>query len=260
MSSRQEQKEQARAEREERERTQARAEQRRRQLLRIGSVVGLAAVVVVVLVLASQGSKDKPNASSGATVAGAGDSRAMLRGVPQDGTSLGDPKARLVLTEFADLQCPFCRDYTLGVLPQIIERYVRSGKLRLELRMQSFIGADSDVAARAAYAAATRDRMWNFVDLFYRNQGAENSGYVTDSFLSRLATAAGLPPKLILDGSTAAALEKPVQAAEAEAQAAGLTSTPSFLIGPKAGQGKMLNVASLDIGAFGAVIDPELKR
>jgi protein-disulfide isomerase len=260
MSSRQQRKEQARAEREARERSQARAGQRRRQLLRLGYVVGLAAVVVAVLVLASQGSKDKPNASSGAAVAGAGETRAMLRGVPQHGTSLGDPKARLVLTEFADLQCPFCRDYTLQVLPRIIERYVRSGALRLELRLRRFIGADSDVAARAAQAAATRDRMWNFVDLFYRNQGAENSGYVTPSFLSRLASAAGLPPKLVLDGSTSAALEKPVQVAEAEAQAAGQASTPSFLIGPKAGQGKALSVASLDIGAFRAAIDPELKR
>lgn len=257
MSSRQHQREQARAERESRERAQARAEQRRRQLLRLGSVVGVAVVVVAVLVLASQGSEDKPNASNGATVAGIGDARAMLRGVPQHGTSLGDPKA-LVLTEFADLQCPFCRDYTLNVLPQIVERYVRTGQLRLELRLRRFIGADSDVAARAAYAAATRDRMWNFVDLFYRNQGEENSGYVTRSLLSRLATAAGVAPKLVLAASTAASFEKPVQVAEAEAQAAGQTSTPSFLIGPKAGRGRALNVAGLDIGAFRAAIDPQL--
>jgi protein-disulfide isomerase len=261
MSSRQQQKEQARAEREARERAQARAEQRRRQLLRLGSVVGLAAVVVAVLVFASQGSKDKPNASSGATVAGVSDAGAMLRGVPQHGTSLGDPKAPVVLTEFADLQCPFCRDYTLNVLPQIIERYVRSGKLRLELRLRRFIGADSDVAARAAQAAATRDRMWNFVDLFYRNQGEENSGYVTDAFLSRIATAAGVPASLVVKGNTtAAALEKPMEMAESEAQAAGLESTPSFLIGPTPGAGKPLNIQSLDIDAFAKAIEPELKR
>jgi protein-disulfide isomerase len=258
MSSRQEQKAQLRAEREAREQAQARTEQRRKQLLQLGSVLGVAAVVVAVLVLAS--SKGAPNASSGAPVAGATDARAMLAGVPQSGTSLGNPKAPLVLTEFADLQCPFCRDYTLNVLPQIIERYVRTNRLRLELRLRSFIGPDSDIAARAAQAAATRDRMWNFVDLFYRNQGQENSGYVTDTFLSRLATAAGVPPRLILRGSASATYERPVQTAESEARAAGLTSTPAFLLGPKAGQGKALNVASLDIGAFSAAIDPQLKR
>jgi protein-disulfide isomerase len=260
MSSRQEEKAKARAEREARERAQARAERRRTQLLQLGSVLGVAAIVVVVLVLVSQGSKSKPNASSGAAVAGVSDMRAMLRGIAQHGTSLGDPKAPRVLTEFADLQCPFCRDYALDVLPQIIERYVRTKKLRLELRLRNFLGPDSDVAARAAQAAARRNRMWNFVDLFYRNQGDENTGYVTDDFLSRIATAAGLPAKLVLDGSTSPALEKPVLGAEAEARAAGLTSTPAFLIGPKPGQGKTLTVAGIDIDSFAAAIDPELGR
>jgi protein-disulfide isomerase len=260
MSSRQEQKAHARAEREARERAQARAHRRRGQMLRLGSVLGVAAIVVVVLVVASQGSQGRSNASSGAAVAGVGDTRAMLQGVPQHGTSLGDPNARLVLTEFADLQCPFCRDYTLDVLPQVIQRYVRTRKLRLELRLRGFIGPDSDVAARAANAAATRNRLWNFIDLFYRNQGTENTGYVTDAFITRLATAAGVAPKLVLRGRSSGAFEQPVRTAEAEAQAAGLTSTPSFLIGPQAGRGKALNVASLDIGAFSAAIDPQLKR
>jgi protein-disulfide isomerase len=259
MSSRQEEKAQARAEREARQRAQARAERRRRQLLQLGGVLGVAAIVVVVLVLVSQGSKSKPNASSGAAVAGVSHMRAMLRGIAQHGTSLGDPKAPLVLTEFADLQCPFCRDYTLNVLPQVIERYVRTKKLRLELRLRNLLGPDSDVAARAAQAAARRNRMWNFVDVFYRNQGDENSGYVTGDFLSRIATAAGLPAKLVLDGSTSPALEKPVLDAEAEARATGLTSTPAFLIGPKAGQGKAL-ASPRNIDAFAAEIDPELRR
>jgi protein-disulfide isomerase len=260
MSSREEQKAQARAERAARERAQAQAQRRRKRLLQLGSVVAVALIVVAVLVLVSQGSKPEPNASSGVTVAGVSDSRAMLRGIAQDGSSLGDQNAALVLTEFADLQCPFCRDYALDVLPQIIQRYVRTGRLRLELRLQRFIGPDSDVAARAAQAAATRDRMWNFVDLVYRNQGEENSGYITDSYLARIATAAGVPAKLVLQGSTAASMAKPLIVAEAEAQAAGLTSTPSFLIGRKAGQGKVVNLASLDIDAFAAAIDAELKR
>jgi protein-disulfide isomerase len=260
MSSRQDEKAKARAEREARERAQAGAERRRRQLLRLGAVLGVAAIAVVVLVIASQSGKNEPNASGGAAVAGVSDMRAMLRGIEQHGSTLGDAKAPLVLTEFADPQCPFCRDYALNVLPQIIERYVRTKKLRLALRLQRFIGPDSDVAARAAQAAGTRDRMWNFIDLLYRNQGTENTGYVTDAFLSRIARAAGLSPQLVLDGSRAPALERPVLAAEAQARAAGLTSTPSFLIGPQAGTGKVLNVRQLDIAAFAAAIDPELAR
>lgn len=260
MSSRQEQKAQARAEREAREQAQARADKRRQRLLQLGGVLGLAAAIVVVLVLVSQGGKDAPNASSGAAVNGVADSRAMLDGIAQDGTRLGNPQAPVVLTEFADLQCPFCRDYATSVLPQIIERYVRTGKLRLELRLRSFIGEGSVTAARAAYAAGTRDRMWSFVDLFYRNQGTENSGYVTDAFLSRIATAAGVPASLVTATRTQTpALEQDLQTAESEAQAAGMTSTPAFLIGPKGGTGKVLAPQQLEFDAFSALIEPELK-
>jgi protein-disulfide isomerase len=261
MSSRQAQKAIARAGREARERAQAQTDQRRRRRTQLGAIVAVAAVVVAVLVFVSQGSQAAPNASSGAAVVGVSDADAMLRGIAQHGTALGDPKAPLVLTEFADMQCPFCRDYTLNVLPQIIQRYVRTGRLRLDLRLRRFIGPDSDVAARAAQAAAARNRMWNFVDLFYRNQGQENSGYVTDPFLSKIAVAADVPANLVRSGATkTAAIEKPLQRAESEAQAAGQTSTPAFLIGPQAGQGTALNVGALDIDAFAAAIDPELAR
>jgi len=41
-------------------------------------------------------------------------------------------------------------------------------------------------------AAASHDRLWPFVDAFYRNQGPENSGYADDAFLQRTATVAGI--------------------------------------------------------------------
>jgi protein-disulfide isomerase len=261
MSSRQEQKSKARAEREARERRQAVAEQRRRKLTQLGAVMAVAAIAIVVLVIVSQGSKETPNASGGAAVVGVSDASAMLKGIPQHETTLGRPNAPLVLTEFADMQCPFCREYAVHVLPQIIERYVRTGKLRLDLRLRRFLGPDSDTAARAAQAAAARDRMWNFIDLFYRNQGEENSGYVTDRFLARIATAADVPARLVRAAATKTdAIEKPLQRAESEARTAGQESTPAFLIGPNAGRGKALNVAALDINAFSSAIDPELAR
>jgi len=260
MSSRKQQQVQARAEREARERAQAHSDRRRRQLLQLGGVLAAAAAIVVVLVLVSQGGKDAPNASSGAAVTGAGEVREMLAGIPQDGTRLGDPKAPLVLTEFADLQCPFCGQYAIGVLPQIIERYVRTGKLRLELRVRSFLGPDSVVAARAAYAAATRDRLWNFADLLFRNQGTENSGYVTDEFLGQIATAAGVPPALVAaDTTQTAALQRQLDSAESEAQAAGLSSTPAFLVGSRAATGTALELSALTFDAFSAALQPHLR-
>ena len=81
----------------------------------------------------------------------------MLAGIPQSGIYLGNPAAPVPLVEFADLQCPFCREYTLQTLPQLVQDYVRTGKVRMEFRNLSFLGKDSVTAGRAA-AAARRSR------------------------------------------------------------------------------------------------------
>src|SRR5205823_9670049 len=89
----------------------------------------------------------------------------------------------VTLIEFADLQCPFCREYTLNALPAIVDEYVRPGKVKLVFSGMAFIGPDSETALRATYAAGLQGRLWNFLDLLYKNQGAENSGWVTDDLL-----------------------------------------------------------------------------
>jgi protein-disulfide isomerase len=255
MSSRKEDKEQVRAEREARARTAEQAERRRRLLVQLGAVLGVAAVVVVVLVLISQGGKDEPTAAGGAAVTGVADSRAMLAGLAQDGTSLGDPDAPVVLTEFADPQCPFCREYAVQVLPQIIERYVRPGRLRLELRLLRFLGPDSDRLARVAAAASTENRMWQFVGLAYQRQGAENSGYATDEFINSLVADAGLGS---LDAGAKA--DQIIRRGENAARTAGIESTPSFLIGPTGGPLERFQPSDLTPDAFVPRIQEELGK
>ena len=92
----------------------------------------------------------------------------------------------MTIVEFADLQCPFCAEYHRNVFPSILDRYVRTGKVRLELRLLRFIGPDSDRLARVAVAAAAQNRMWQFAGLAYDRQGQENSGYATNSFINKL--------------------------------------------------------------------------
>src|SRR6185436_2777219 len=66
-------------------------------------------------------------------------------------------------------------------------RYVRTGKVRLELRLLRFIGPGSDRLGRVAVAAAGQNRMWQFVSLAYARQGRENSGYANKAFINKLA-------------------------------------------------------------------------
>jgi hypothetical protein len=75
-----------------------------------------------------------------------------------------------VVEEYADLQCPFCAAFSEQQLPGIVEDYVRTGRVRLRLRLLTFLGPDSVKGARTAKAAARQNRMWQFVEAFYADQ------------------------------------------------------------------------------------------
>jgi protein-disulfide isomerase len=156
--------------------------------------------------------------------------------IPQRGAVLGWPRAPYTLVEFADLQCPYCARFDRDVLPAVIARFVRPGRLRLELRPIAVIGPASGPAAGAVLAAGLQDRMWQFADLFYRNQGPENSGYVTPTFIARIAAA--VPG---LDGARLRAdlASNPVSATltdnEHAARTALVVGTPGFRLGRTGG-------------------------
>lgn len=154
---------------------------RGRRLALLAGAAVLAAAIVVGAIVLSQSSTDDEPASGNRPL---GQSREPL---PERGITLGDPDAPATLIEFADLQCPFCAEYALEGLPAVIDRFVRDGRLNLELRLLTFIGPDSLRGARLAGAAALQDRMWQFSEAYFAAQGPENSGYATDEFLRGLA-------------------------------------------------------------------------
>jgi protein-disulfide isomerase len=186
---RKERREQARSERKELEAAQQAGAQRKR-LLQLGGVVAVVAAIIVIILLATGGSSSAPKlkpTQTGSSLPHSAEVQARLAGIPQRGAELGKPTAPVTLQEFADLQCPFCREYTLDVFPKLIANYVRTGKLRMEFHHFDIIGPDSIKASKMAGAVAAQNRLWNFADLFYDNQQEENSGYVTDQFLTQIA-------------------------------------------------------------------------
>src|SRR5215213_7145302 len=189
-----EEKQRAREAREAAEQAEVRAAKRRTALLRLGLLLALAAVVVVVAIVLSSGGGDK---TAGSGSGGAGDAKSvgsLYQGIPQGGVTLGDPKAKVTLIEFADLQCPFCAEYSRQAMPTVVKNYVRAGRLRYQLRLRSFLGDDSVRAAGAAAAATQDNKLFQFADLFYRRQGEENSGYVDGAFIRSVATDTGVDP------------------------------------------------------------------
>jgi protein-disulfide isomerase len=158
----------------------------------------------------------------------------LLRGIPQQGLVLGDPKAPVELVEFGDLQCTFCKAYSEDVLPAIIENQVKKGEVKLDFRNFTIIGEDSTLAGAAALAAGEQGRGWSYIELFYRNQGEENSGYAADdAFLKAIAKGAGVKDLQRWNRERARFTAK-VEATTAEAAELGFTGTPSFAVeGPK---------------------------
>jgi protein-disulfide isomerase len=225
-----------------------------RRLWQLGGVLVFAAAVVAVLVVVSRAGNSSP--AQAGRLGQVTQVNARFAGIPQQGITLGEPKAPVTLVEFADLQCPFCRQFAQNALPTLVDRYVRAGKLRLEFRNLAFIGPDSRTAAQAAAGAAAQNKLWPFIDLFYANQGEENSGYVTQGFLRQVAGGVrGLDPSRALRDGAGAQASAQLAQAQALATSNGVSSTPSFLLGRTGGTLTPLNVTSLSPGSFTGPID-----
>jgi protein-disulfide isomerase len=255
-----ERREAARAARQERAAAAAAAETRRRRLIQLGGLLAVAVVVLIVAIVASSGG-GKKDASGGGSVAGATESRQMLAGIPQHGVTLGNPKAPVTIVEFADPQCPFCKQYTLNEMPKVVQKYVRTGKAKMDLRLLTFIGDDSVKGGQALAAAAQQGKLWNAADLFYANQGEENSGYVTDGFLRKvLGAVPGLDVDRALKAASSPAATQQLGAAQTLASRYGVDSTPTVLVGPTGGTLKDVGGQGPTAGSVGKAIDAALAK
>ena len=226
MASRKEQKQTLKAQRLEREAARQAATRRRRRIQTLGGALTFAAILVVVLIVVSQAG----DGGSAGDIKGRAEVAKELGGIAQDKLALGDPKAEVTITEFGDLQCPFCKKFSDSELPSLIERQVRPGKARIEFLNFVILGPDSDLAARAALAASKQDRYWQFLELFYRNQGMENTGYVTDEFLESIAAAAELDIKRWRKDRSDPAWQREITRVSNLARRRGVNSTPSFVV------------------------------
>jgi protein-disulfide isomerase len=179
----------------------------------------------------------------------------LLRGIPQDGIVLGTAKAPVTLVEFADIQCSYCAVWARDAFPTVVDEYVRPGKVRIVFRGLAFLGPESDTALRAVLAAGEQDALWNVLHGLMVRQGVENSGWVTQDLLRGLARGAGIDAELMLEQSSAPAVERTLAAARAAAQKAGVPGTPFFQAGPTGGVLQTLQVQALDADAFRAELD-----
>jgi protein-disulfide isomerase len=229
--------EQRRADRQAAERAAASRALRRRRLWQLGAASGLAVAVVAVAVILSS--------SSGSPARSPAQAASLVSGVPEHNGVLGDPNAPVTVTEFLDLQCPICAEASRTTLPSLVNDYVRAGKVKLAAQTLHFIGPDSVRAARVAAGAEQQGRLWPFVEAFYAAQKAENSGYVTDTFLRSVATASGVDADAALAYADTASAQKPLARANADAAKLGINGTPTFTVTGGNGPTKVVSADGL---------------
>jgi protein-disulfide isomerase len=231
----------------------------RRRLYALGGIL-VAVIVVVAATVAISSAGGRAKAVTGGRLQGAAFSASLFAGIPQHGTIVGKANAPVKLVEFADLQCPYCDEYSVQALPALVRDYVRTGKVSMQFENLSFIGPGSVAAGRAAAAAARQDRLWNFIDLMYLNQGEENSGYVTPSYLRRLLDAVpGLNVPAALGASAAPSAVAALTRANTVATQDGVNATPSFLIGKAGGPLRPFQPSSLTSAPFAAEFNALLR-
>jgi|SRR5271165_1005600 len=258
---RKQRREQAREERKALEQAEAADAVRRKRMTRLGIVVAVVVVAVVVVLIATGGSSNSHTAtSSTAKTATETGITSLVSGIPQSGNVLGSPTAPVTLVYFGDLECPVCREFTLGALPAVIQKWVRTGKLKIEYRSLETATREPEVFKTqqvAALAAGKQDKMWNFIETFYHEQGEEDSGYVTEKYLQELAQQVpGLDLAKWTTDRSEPALANQVASDEQAASNAGFTGTPSFLIGKSGGALKKLENPSLtESSGFDAEIE-----
>ena len=249
---RKQRREQAREQRKEAERAAAQSETRRKRLIQLGGVLGVVVVVIVVILVATGGgSSNTPGPVKSRSTQEAklvGEVNSLLGGIPEGGNTLGSTSAPVTLVYFGDLQCPFCGEFSRTALNQLIERFVRPGKLRVEYRNLETATHEPEVfrtQQTAAMAAGKQNLGWYYIELFYRQQSPENSGYVTEEFLRKLAQQVpGLNMTAWLAARSNPEFATQITSDAQAANNAGFTGTPSFQIGRTGGVLKKLEYES----------------
>jgi protein-disulfide isomerase len=214
------------------------------KVLVAGAGVVAAAVVAIVLAITLGGGGGSPSTPP-SKLPDAAFVQSLLAGIPQHGNTLGSTKAPVTLIEYLDLQCPYCDEFERQVFPDLVKRYVRPGKVRMEVRPLAFIGPDSVTGRKALLAAGDQNKLFQFMELLYENQGTENTGWLDDSMIKDAAVSIpGLDLQKLLTDRNSSAVATQAKTFDSEANAAKVNSTPTVLVGATGGTPRVVSLSS----------------
>jgi protein-disulfide isomerase len=225
-------------------------------------LAGLAAIALIVIgivlgVVLSHGSGDGSSAANTSTLPGAVDVQQLFEDIPQHDNVLGRPSAPVTMVEWVDLQCPYCQQFEMDALPNLILQYVRTGKVKIQVNFIGYLGPDSQRGRLAALAAGMQDKLFNLVQLLYHNQKAENTGWLDDDLLTSAAESIpGLNVDRLITDRNSTTVTSRASAMDVQATAQGVRSTPTFLLGKTGAQPRQVTIsAPSDAASLARAID-----
>lgn len=158
----------------------------------------------------------------------------------------GNPDAPVTIVEFADFQCPYCRN-TESTLKEIMQKY--KGKVRLGFRdfPLSEIHSHAEQAAEAARCAGDQGKFWEYHNLLYTNQTK-----LDQPGLMEEARTTGLDIQRFSACLASKRFQTQIESDVQSGTIAGVSGTPAFYI-----NGIFLNGAQ-PLSEFEKIIDAEL--
>lgn len=220
--------------------------QRRKQLTLLGIIAGIAIVGAFVLILIN---RDGDDSGLPAIVA----APAPLT-VERAGLTIGNPNAPVQIIEYGDYQCPYCADFTKNGFGPMLDEFIATGKVHFTYVPMSFLGDESVTAAEAALCANDQGMFWEMHESIYANHFGENRGAYSRSRLDKMAEGIGLDMDAFKSCMNNGDQRDAVAQYAAQAQAAGITSTPRLVIN---GQEP---IGWTNWAAFKAAIEAELNK
>lgn len=159
--------------------------------------------------------------------------------------SIGSPDAPIVLVEFGDFHCGYCKRFHEETIEPLLANY--GDQILFVYRDYPILGPDSQQAAYAAQCAHDQGAFWDFHDLLYANQSQLNRA----AFLS-YAEELNLDVARFTDCYDNGTLNAAVVQDYNDGMALGITGTPSFFINGK------IFIGAQPYEQFAAAIDAEL--
>lgn len=205
----------------------------------LGGMIALVVIVLAIIIMLDRGRNTPPQT------------------LPPDVSldkSEGAETAPVVVVEYADFQCPYCRQFALGPEQRVRTEYISQGQVRFAFRHLAFIGPESLWAAEASECANEQGHFWDYHDLLYERQGGENVGDFSQDHLKGFAVDLGLDQNEFNQCLDSGKYQDKVQQEVTQAQQLGVHSTPTLFV-----NGQLIDNGS-SYEALKAAIEAALRR